>query len=401
MQIAQNIILCFIFCSVFTNAFAVSSFVNIPTFISLILCVVFFCHVKWHKIILKPSLLYIIWAILTFSLFLFSEANKALNHWVMWTWSFFIFYFVVKKTLLYVISLSSVFFYKIFNVLSFTVFFASVFAIFEFFAVNFSGIDLNLYIPRGSVEEYQPLALTFIRARSFMEESGQFSFFLECFAPISIGWIFINSKKKKVVRIIYVSVVVISLFVTFSAYGFVALLMSLIVFFYYFIVYSESAAVFFKKTFFILISIVLASLFLSTFIDQALEVVNIKLDGSTSMNERTSRFEGILPYLKGVNLFIGYGPAAHETLGIGSFISSYLVVLMSTGILGLILFVTFLINHFSVILSIEDYRWRCCFVISFVTSVVHLMFVDMIIYPWFWLLLSLLYCVKYNKNVED
>lgn len=399
-MIIQELLLLFILSMIFTNAFAVSSFVNIPTSISSLLLFLFF--IKTNRFIIpkriSPLIIYLI--ILTFSSLLFSENSKSINHWFMWTYAFLIFYFVIGTLMISITKQSPNFFNKILGVLSFTVFFASTFAIAEFYLVNYLSIDLSKYIYRGTVQEYTPLSLSFIRARSFMEESGQFAFFLECFAPITIAWIIDRYKTHPIVGILFVSIIVCALFLTFSAFGFISIFVSVSVFMYYYLKYSWHKERPARKIFFLIFCFALAFV-LAPLAEQALEVINIKLDNSSSVIDRTERIEGILPHLKGLNLFIGYGAAPHETLGINSFVSSYIVMLMSAGILGLLLFISFIVYQLIKILAIKNYKWRCCLILSFVLPATHMLFMDMIIYPWFWFMISLIYCFKEIENVKN
>lgn len=72
------------------------------------------------------------------------------------------------------------------------------------------------------------------------------------------------------------------------------------------------------------------------------QVVMTKLDtDNSSFNDRSDRIIGLEHFLSGVNLIVGYGAAAFSTLKTPSFISLYVGILMSTGILGIVLFLSF------------------------------------------------------------
>lgn len=231
-----RILLVYLFVGMFTNAFAMSSFVSMPTFLAAIytfiyLILLFSSRIKLHK---EGYWLLAYWILLTFSFILFATGEKCFNHYVMWTFSFFAFYHVFKSLVLYLLEFESKIFNIILNVISFSVFISSLFAIIEFLLVNFYGVNLENIIPRGTVEQYTPLASNFIRARSFMEESGHFSLYLEIFVPITLAW-FLNTRKKKIILISYISIVLFALFFSFSAYGLVALMIAIFIYLYYYV----------------------------------------------------------------------------------------------------------------------------------------------------------------------
>ena len=224
-----------------------------------------------------------------------------------------------------------------------------------------------------------------------MEESGQFALFLEIFAPITIVWIFTNTKCK-VIRYLYLFVIIISLLLSFSSFGLIALLISVLIYLYYYIFSSVSLNVLLKKLFLTCIICLFIVLIFFPILDMGYQVVMTKLDtDNSSFNDRSDRIIGLEHFLSGVNLIVGYGAAAFSTLKTPSFISLYVGILMSTGILGIVLFLSFLLNSFRRILRIKDKRVRWAFVAAFVTSTIHFCFVDLIYVPWYWTMLALSY----------
>ena len=161
--------------SVLTPAFAIS-----------FLLIFHFIFQKKRKVYEGPPYLLFFWSLLTFSFIVMSNGEKSLNHWFLWTFPFFSYYYVFKNELFQLFTLSEIK-DKIFKYITYATLFACSFSVLEFCCKNFLDIDLD-FIPRGAVEDYNPFD-GFFRARSFVEESGHFSFFVEIFGPLSVFWI--------------------------------------------------------------------------------------------------------------------------------------------------------------------------------------------------------------------
>lgn len=392
----------YLFFGMFVNAFALSSFVTISTFIAFVLVLFYFILLCFSQVKIQRRdnyFLALFWVVLTFSSILFSRGSKCFNHYIMWSFSFFVFYYVFKALVLYLLDFKTKLLPTIFNTLSLSVFLASIFAIIEFVLINSFGITLENIVPRGTVEEYTPLAFNYIRARSFMEESGQFALFLEIFAPITTVWIFINVKYK-IIRYLYISVVIISLFLSFSAFGLVAFAIALLIYLGYLISSAKNMNSFLVKLFLICVVFALIIIIFSYFLEMAYQIIVTKLDSdNASLSDRTSRVDGLEYFLTGINLIIGYGAAAFSTLNIPSFISLYIGILMSTGILGVGLFFCFLLKSFKSMLKIRDKRMRWAFVTAFVISSIHFCFVDLIYVSWYWTMLALACVLSMKENL--
>lgn len=396
-----RILLVYLFVGMLTNAFAMSSFVSMPTFLAAIytfiyLILLFSSRIKLHK---EGCWLLAYWILLTFSFILFATGEKCFNHYVMWTFSFFAFYHVFKSLVLYLLEFESKIFNIMLNVISFTIFISSLFAIIEFLLVNFYGVNLENIIPRGTVEQYTPLASNFIRARSFMEESGHFSLYLEIFVPITLAWL-LNTRKKKIILISYISIVLFALFFSFSAYGLVALMIAIFIYLYYYVFSVGNFKSLMRNLFMFFFIVLIVIIVFPSIWELAYQTVTAKLDvDNSSFSDRNSRIVGLDQYLSGVNLMIGYGPAAFSTLKTPSFISLYVGILMSAGILGILLFMGFLLFTFYHILQIRNKDMRCGFVIAFTISTIHFCFVDLIYLPWFWTMLALAHVFRVKENL--
>lgn len=386
--LTKSLICVFFIVQIFTNAFALSSVLNPAFLISVILFGVGIARGDYKTTTDEPIFLSLFYLILFFSLLVFATGEKCFNHFLMWSIPPLLYFFMLKRQIV-VLFVYEEFESKLLRMVFISVVLASGFALFEFIAVNFLGMDLS-FIPRGSVESYTPVALDRIRARSFMEESGQFSFFLEAFVPLSIYWVNRNVASKSS-RWLFYTVVVLSLFVSFSAAGFALFLIGAFIYLCYKIKNSDNIS----RVFIIIVQVLLVVFVAVVLIPEIYEsiesIISSKLDPSNSSHsDRESRFEA-LSFFTGLPVLVGYGPAAFSTLNTDSFVSFYLGVLMSTGVLGSFFFFLFIVRQYVYTLRLKDKSLKITFVVSITMVVLHLAFVDNIYTPWMWVLFSLLY----------
>ncbi|MEK0413634.1 MAG: hypothetical protein RL070_1122 [Bacteroidota bacterium] len=377
---------------IFTNAFALNSVLTPAFAISFILIV----HFIFQKKIVyeRPPYLFFFWLLLTFSFIVMSNGEKSLNHWFLWTFPFFSYYFVFKNELFQLFTLSEIK-NKIFKYITYVTLLACSFSILEFCCINFLDIDLS-FIPRGAVEDYKPFDFGFVRARSFAEESGHFSFFVEIFGPLSVYWI--NQNLRFPLKLIALAIILLGLIVTLSGVGLLLLVIYLFMLFYSYLLRRKTSTSFKIKVIFYAIGLFFLILVIyPDFFSTVWNLIAVKTElDNESYLERVGRFAAI-DKLSGFAFLIGYGPASFSTLNVNSFISLYLGILMNTGILGIILYALFCLTKYKSIIRIKDIDCRLALKCSFLFSCFHLAFIDIIYVPWFWVLLSLI-DVIYKKE---
>lgn len=382
----KAIVYLFLFSMIFTNAFALNSVITPAFAISFLLIFHFFLQKK--KIVYEPfPYLLFFWLLLTFSFIVMSKGEKSLNHWFLWTFPFFSYYFVFKNELFQLFTLSEIK-YKIFKYITYTTLFACSFSLLEFCFKNFLGIDLD-FIPRGAVEEYNPFDSFFFRARSFVEESGHFSFFVEIFGPLSVFWI--NRNLKSPFKLLSLVIILLGLMTTMSGVGLLLLGIYLFMLFDFNLFRKKTSTAVKVKVIFYAIGLFFLLFFIyPDLFSSILDLIAVKMDSDTTSNsDRVGRFAAI-DKLSGVAYLIGYGPAAFSTLNVDSFISLYLGILMNTGIIGIILFTLLCLSKYRSIMRIKDIDCRFALKCSFIFACFHLAFIDIIYVPWFWVLLSLI-----------
>ena len=369
---------------IFTNAFALNAVLTPAFAISFIL--IFHFIVQRKKVIMEPiPYLFFFWLLLTFSFIVMSNGEKSLNHWFLWTFPFFSYYFVLKNVLFHLFTLTEIK-EKIFKYITYATLIACSFSIFEFCCVNLLDIDLS-FIPRGVVEDYTPIVTGFLRARSFTEESGHFSFFVEIFGPLSVFWI--NKNLRFSLKVISLAIILFGLLTTISSVGLLLLLIYIIMLFAFYLFRKKTSTRVKFKVFIYACGLLLAVTLNADFISSVWDVITMKLDSdNTSSSIRVGRFDSI-DKLSGLAILIGFGPAAFSTLGVDSFISLYLGILMNTGVIGITLFTLFCLSKYRYIQRIQDEDCRFALKSSFLFACFHLAFIDIIYVPWFWVLLSL------------
>ena len=380
---------------IFTNAFALNSVLTPAFAISFLLVFHFFFQFKKKKVYESPPYLFFFWLILTFSFLVMSNGEKSLNHWFLWTFPFFSYYFVFKNELFQLFTLTEIK-DKIFKYITYVTLFACSFSILEFYCINFLDIDLS-FIPRGAVKEYAPFDIGFVRARSFVEESGHFSFFVEIFGPLSFYWL--NKNLKFPLKLPALAIIVLGLMATMSGVGLLLLgVYSFMLFNFYLLEKKTSSIVKFRVIFYAIGLFCLVVFLYPGFFSSLRDLISIKISTDNfSYLDRIGRFAAI-DKLSGFAYLVGYGPAAFSTLNIDSFISLYLGILMNTGIIGIILFTLFCLSKYKSIKKIKDLDCRFALKCSFLFACFHLAFIDIIYVPWFWVLLSLIDVINLKEK---
>lgn len=393
----KNLIYLFLFTQMFTNAFAISPFVTIALGISIILFVLGIKKNVFSIAFKEPPFLTFFFLVLFVGYVFIATGEKKTNHFLMWTIPAFLYYYIFRRELYKLFTLEQIK-GEVLKVITFSLLFACFFAIVEFLLVNLLGNDMS-FIPRGMREEYAPTAMASIRARSFMEESGYFSFYWELFAPLGVYWINKNISNILKKYICY-SIILTGLILSFSAYGFVCLLLWGISLFFFNLKSAKNSRTIVTTFFCVIVIILLVILLVPEIYELFSFVIGGKLDPeNSSHSDRASRFE-VLRYLDVTSIIIGYGPNAAGTLKFdNSFMSFYLGALMNTGVLGLACFGMFLLNQLKYVRKMSDRNLKLAFFLSLWFSSMHLMFIDIIYVPWFWVMLSLL-GVTYFKEKD-
>jgi hypothetical protein len=344
----------------------------------------------------EPPFLLLFYAILIFGFLVIATGGKKYNHLLMWVVPAVCYFFMFKRLIVNLFTIDEIK-NNLLKVITLATLTACTFSIIEFVSVNFLGNDLS-FIPRGSVEVYKPLAIDNIRARSFMEESGHFSMYWELYTPLCVYWLR-NFVMNRAIRYLSYSILLLGIIVSFSAFGYICLILWAFALVFYHIKNAKSVRYFWGVLGIASFLLLLVVIVVPEIYDTLTFIINRKLDPNNfSHSDRESRFEA-LKYLNGIYLLIGYGPNAAGTLNLDyTFVSFYLGVLMNTGILGLLCFTLFLLQQVKYILKLRNQELRFYFFLSLWFSSMHLMILDNIYVPWFWVMLSLLGAIHFKEK---
>ena len=412
--------LTYLTCLSLTSAFAITSTVTIPVFLSVISVTLFFVYGIFYRnrsLIIEGDDIVMLFFLLAvyFGFFInhtHFKSDKPTNHLVAYSYIVLVNYYLIKNVYYFLYKkFGNSFAYNAYGAIYLGVFVTCAFGLTEFWLKNILGINIDSYIPRPAVSEYDPLALTdFIRLRSFVEESGHLAYFLEVLGPIAIYY----SREKK---LLYYPLLILMLgcfFLTFSTAGWLIASLTYSLLLIWNIDFSKllkgvkiNYLVVLKSFVIIVLIIVLIAVNYGTvkFISSAFnEIVVFKINYSSSAEDRIARFQEGMNTLTQSNLFMiafGNGPAVYDTLHFsrGGTILLYLTIVLESGLVGLLFFLLFCAIIFYKTVRLKDRRLRFALMFGLISSLFHFFLISNYWYPWFWIL-AIIVQVNYRISLR-
>ncbi|OZI07539.1 hypothetical protein BWI93_14490 [Siphonobacter sp. BAB-5385] len=397
----------------FTSAFSITQIITIPLIILSVINFAFLIRFVFFNvkiIIYKIDLLLIIfWLIVSFALLINSSAFislKPYNHYVAYTFVVFFNYIILKNIFINYFSIYDL--QDMCKSVGWGVLICSIFGILEFILKTFLFVNVDLYIPRAEIAEYDPTILaSFIRIRSLVEESGHLAYYLELLAPIGIYGF--RHNKRLCVTLTITSVLCFLL--TFSSGGYGIVLILLFIYFmknifkfisnnYYIVINIRKIIIFFVSiSLLIFVAIYVGSLIYDIFYTIFFE----KAFNSGSANDRNFRLEEGLKAFeqsKVLQQIVGNGPAAYDTLKLWSqgMVVLYLTFLLEIGLAGSIVFIIFILISLKYAFKIKDNLLKLIFVCAHICALIHFLFIANYYYPWLWVMLALNFFVYVKQN---
>lgn len=399
--------LIYLCCLSLTSAFAITSTVTVPVFLSLIIVALFFFGEilnKGRSLTIEPDdlVLFLFLICVYFSFFINNNqfrSNKPFNHLVAYSYIIIInFYFLKNIYFNLYKKYGEVFLRSSYGAICLGLFITCAFGLAEFWLKNFQGIEVDKYIPRPAVTDYEPIALTsFIRLRSFVEESGHLAYFIEVFGPLSLYY----SKNRKI--FFYPLLIVLStcFLLTFSTAGWLIVTFTGIFLTLWNINpnnLTKRIPINFQKiakytSVLVIILVVLIFNFqVIKYISSVLnEIIVLKVNQSGSAEDRTARFAEGLNALAQSNLIrisFGNGPAVYDTLNFsrGGTILLYLTYALESGLFGLSLFLIFCVLITYKVTKLKNRQLRFALLFGLLCSFLHFFIISNYWYPWFWIL---------------
>ncbi|MDJ0676685.1 MAG: O-antigen ligase family protein [Calothrix sp. MO_167.B42] len=408
MKIQVKIAQIYIMLVPFITAFSLNPWLPLPL-LYMMLVSIYLLIVRRLKIFKEDLeiILIVILGIISMFFALDELGVKNLNHICAISTCIFLFYIAFK---------SLIHKFKSINILAssfaFSLAFVSIFIIIEFTLSNYLSIAISDFIPYGEeLEEATLMGGSIIRPRGLAWEAGHMATFYELALPLS----FIYFKDKPLPIVISYYLLVLSGYtLLFSAASFVALLLAILV--------SAVIRIRSKSSIVLVIGIVmitfiaLSSDIIRPYINETIGVkLQIFLDPSQrttagmEVNDRSDKYQNIYDLFLTAPLGIGWGTASQMAVdnesfkGImmpesGGFISLYGEILIASGVLGLLLFLRFIIKKIVRLVRLNSLESQLVLITVLALSM-HYIFIANYWFPMLWLSLVLADHVYKNRKI--
>ncbi|WP_026827394.1 O-antigen ligase family protein [Exiguobacterium artemiae] len=400
----------------FISAFAINKWASIPLILSLLILIqTMFLAFKNNVNLInnKYISMYIYLFLLATSFSYLLQVNtfgfqiKGFTHTVSYFLVIILYFLSIELSFrIHNVSISIIFKY-----ISKGILVVSFFTLIEFISKNFFMFDFDKYIPRAQVEQFDAIYNTgfriFFRSRGTTEESGVLAMYLLMFFPFVVYYYkFINISRKKLIGSIVM--ILLAIFSTFSAAGFIELLIALLIVILLAIMKKIKNGFSSIPIFSILLTIILMILALISIVYKRidfdfLEGIFVKLtfsNESFSAGSRLERWNYAFSLIQSNPIF-GHG-AGIATLqnGTGS-TNFYLEVLIETGFVGFLLILALFIAIFKMIFKMND-SIKYVYLFSIIIVLIHSIVISQYLLPWIWTLLAIIsYHYYMNKEEED
>jgi len=375
------------------HAFAISGTFNFSIIVSLILLMVCFYNRKANFRNEQFLLIIFIFELCISDFINLGNWNeKMLNHSIAWISSIILFCFVpsfiIKKVdvkqipkYLYIILIGS-----------------ALFAVIEFIDVNFLGsLFINKITRPPEDRAYDPIFLfSLIRSRSFFAESGYFAMFTVLIAPVY--FYFENKNYLKIKNITLIILLLLSMLLAFSTTFFILLVFwTTLIFFIY-----KKKGILKRVSILLFIILAISLLFPETTYKVLYSTVLGKFE-SSSFTERVSSNDQSLYYIfeefSLLKFIFGYGPGSYAYLHITPSVSVYINLLRDLGVLGLTIFILFLLLVIRKIVLSKS-KVKIYLMISMISSLVFLQTNTAYYYAFFWFIIVLSLNIEIFKKYE-
>ncbi len=384
MNLANFLVLLYIFFASWTNAFAINDW--LPVYI--VVLFLSFISVQFKKVLMSNKIkfnyyvedfLLIFFFIFILLFALLFPTSKSLNYIAAYFIAIFINYFFIRNYIFQNLKL-----YQVLNANIFGVFFVSLFCNLEFFLSSFKNIYIQDFIPRTMIADADYL-IGIRRVYGFSEEPTYLAWYLETLGLIAIWSVIVNSKNKYF-RYLFISSVIITFITTFSASGIGTLFLSFIIVFIFRIKKNIKNIVFF-------LSIISLITFVYFYFFDFFDILNSKLtlNQEGSGNRKDMWLSAFIDFYK--NPLFGNGLGFYSSLGLESPVNYFLFLISENGIFPLILiFLFYLIVLYKVYKS--SFQKSYFFLIAIIGGILHLFTQSLFFHPCLWLTISFFYKVN-------
>lgn len=330
---------------VFDHALSFGKFISFPILFSFLFLISNQLSIKKEGYSLK--LLLVILLLLTFIIFCSGINSQKISNEVIFFQGFRVFFYFSYFIFFSSVLLRTYRIEKLIGWLYVSFIIATVFGLIYFISQNFLGIDLDSFIYRPSVIENSGSVSSTFRNRSFFEEAGNFSFYLNLVFPIILFGFGYENKKFKLYTLVILYF--ISILTTFSATGIVvSFLISLLISFRKKVIAGVNITHLFRMlTTCILGGVIYLYFSGDEFVNFAVNKISAKVFLDSQNSSASARLDGITLgynylnalYHKGnyLTILIGSGPGASQYLFDISIVSGQLSLLIDLGLLPMVI----------------------------------------------------------------
>ncbi len=287
---------------------------------------------------------------------------------------------------------------------------AAFYTVFEGIAVNFMGIDVNLYIPRPSVNYYNPLALgVIIRARGFAVESGHHALMMEIFVPLALYYLWRISKMFWPFKLLITIILAANIIITYSTASFVSIptALGLVLIINWAKTIKGLGKTFYQPKRLIILVLVVFSLY---YVEKRIAVFDsvylsiLSKMGTYSQVDRNKKMDAIIHTYQNSSadhILFGYGPSGFRVAGLNdAVISWYPTILFEAGLIGLFILILHLGVMFFVFMGIRN-PIRPYLLFAYFCAIIHYYFIGDYWYPWIWFLMAFGIYLKVKEKYDD
>jgi len=385
----------YIFFASWTDAFSLGPWFPIPNVILLIIFGLYFPYLIIRGAVPKlafvsEDLIFFVFLVWVFLTAIISVNEKTLNYILAYFFTFGIGYLVLKMAAM------KISFQVAMKVNAGAVVFVSLFVVITFWLRMFTDIDVYSYMLRTAEANATYLGV-FYRAYGFSNEPTNLAHYLNTFGPICVWYIWHTGSSRFFVKPMLFLTIFFAWLFTFSAAGFLFLLLSIIITFFLWFIREGGKQTFslfsFLTGFLILATVLMSTSYfkddVGTYLLPLIDKVTMQQGGD---GDRLSRWvEGIEVVQK--HPVLGVGPGLIGGRQEGSTVNWYLLLAAESGIFAVGLILLFL--FFSLIRIVQaNVAGQYLFLVGFLSSAMHLFVVSTFYNPFLWLLLVLFFVAR-------
>lgn len=395
MKFISKLILAYIILSSWTNAFAITSWLTIPTLLLLLIIISYTIYIISNNTTFKIGINYsledyvlLIILILILILSVILNNSKTINYVLAYLITFLGGYLMIKT-----IITKHLKFREVMNSNLIGVLIVGYFGFIDFFLQVFVDIKIQDSIPRSMKADAIHMQMFLPRNYGFSEEPTYLAWYLNTLGLIALWWLFVKVKLNLSLKIMITIPIFITYLTTFSGAGIPLLLFWTIVVMFFKGNYKDRVAFF---IIFLIIVLLGSIAFNSDFYDLIEPIIKKATFQQDKDGDRGNLWAlRIKDFSKSPILGLGLG--YYSSIGEESPVNYFLFILLELGIFPIAFYFVFYATVF-----VKLFRYsgdgNKVFLIAFGAGVSHLLTQSLFFHPCLWLLIIFFQKLKYSKN---